>query len=192
MNSIANNFLADSGGPAPTVELTEFGDFTCAQCRRSRALLVSILTVFDGRVRYTYRYYPQEQNEASKMAAVAAEAARRQGQFWPMYQALFAQPTITRSTLSILAIHLGLHHQQFLADLDDEELHHRIEADRCEGYQLGVMTTPTFFVGGQRFYGKLTQSRLAPIVHSQLSHYDQPVLSKVDVSTGVIYWGRGE
>ena len=192
MDSIVNNFLADRGGPTPTVELTEFGDFTCAQCRRSRASLASILTEFDGRVRYTYRHFPANQCEASVMAAVASEAARRQGQFWLMYQALFTQPTITRLSLSTLGITLGLQYHQFLNDLDDEELHYRIEADRREGQQLGVMTTPTFFVGGQRFYGKLTHSRLAPIIHSHLNRWDQPVLSKVDVSTGLIYWGRGE
>ena len=180
------------GYPTPTVELTEFGDFTCARCRQSRALLTSILTSFDGRVRYTYHHFPADRCEASRMAAEAAEAARRQGQFWPMYQALFSLPTITRTTLSMLAISLGLQYRQFLNDLGDKELHHRIEADRREGHQLGVMTTPTFFVGGQRFYGKLTHSRLAPIIHSHLSRYAQSVLSKVDVSNGVIYWGRGE
>ena len=192
MNSIATNFLADMNGPTPAVELTEFGDFTCAQCRRSRPLFDSILTAFDGRVRYTYRHFPADRCEASRMAAVAAEAARRQGKFWPVYHALFTQPTITRTTLSMLAISLGLQYDQFLNDLGDEELHHRIEADLHEGHQLGVMTTPTLFINGERFYGKLTQSRLAPIIHSHLSRCAQPVLSKVDVSNGVIYWGRGE
>ncbi|MBO0931820.1 DsbA family protein [Fibrella aquatilis] len=192
MNSIATNFPADTGGATPSVELIEFGDFTCTQCRRSRPLLDSILMAFAGQVRYTYRHFPVDRCEASRMAAVAAEAAGRQGQFWPMYYALFTQPAITRATLSMLAISLGLQYHQFLDDLDDEELHHRIEANRCEGRRLGIMTTPTFFVGGQRFYGKLTQSRLAPIVRSQLSQYAQPVLSKVDIANGMIYWGRGE
>ena len=116
------------------------------------------------------------------MTAIAAEAARRQGQFWLMYQA------INRSSRSTLDISLGLHYHQFLADLDDEELHHRIEADRREGQQLGVMTTPTFFVDRQRFYGKLTQSYLAPIIHAQVSQYAQPVLSKMDIANGMIYW----
>lgn len=192
MNSIANNFLADMDGPAPTVELTEFGDFTCGQCRRSRSLLTSVLSAFDGRVRYTYRHFPNDRFEASKMAALAAEAARRQDQFWPMHQALFTMPTVTRTTLSVLAISLGLQYHQFLTDLNDEDLHHRIEADRREGHQLGVLTTPTLFVGGQRFYGKMTLSRLAPLIQSHLSRHTQPVLSKVDVVRGMIYWGRGE
>ena len=192
MNSIATNFLADMGGAEPTVELVEFGDFTCGQCRRSRTLLMSVLSAFDGRARYTYRHFPNDRCEASGMAALAAEAARRQEQFWPMYQALFTLPTITRTTLSVLAIRLGLQYHQFLTDLDDEDLHDRIEADRREGHQLGVMTTPTFFIDGQRFYGKMTLSRLAPIIDSHLSLYARPVLSKVDVVKGMIYWGRGE
>ena len=180
------------GGPAPTVELIEFGDFTCGQCRRSRALLTSVLSTFDGRVRYTYRHFPNDRCEAAVMAALAAEAARRQEQFWPMYQALFTLPAITRTTLSVLAIRLGLQYQQFLTDLDDEGLYHRIEADRQDGLQLGVMTTPALFVDGHRFYGKMTLSRLTPLIQSHLSRQVQPVLSKVDVTRGVIYWGRGE
>ena len=192
MNSIANNFLADMGGPAPAVELTEFGDFTCGQCRQSRSLLTSVLSAFDGQVRYSYRHFPKDRCDASRMAAVAVEAARRQDQFWPMYQALFTLPTITRTTLSVLASSLGLQYHQFLTDLDDEDLHHRIEADRREGHQLGVLATPTLFVDGHRFYGKMTLSRLAPLIQSHLSRHVQPVLSKVDVAKGVIYWGRGE
>lgn len=192
MNSTSHNFLADTGGPTDTVELTEFGDFTCTRCRQNRAVLTSVLSTFDGRVLYTYRHFPNDQCEVSKMAAVAAEAARRQGQFWPMYQALFTQPAISRTTLSILAIFLGLHYHQFLNDLDDEALYHQIEADQREGHRLGVTTTPTLFIGGQRFYGKLTLSRLTPIIHSHLSRFTQPVLSKVDVANGMIYWGRGE
>ncbi|GAB4014435.1 DsbA family protein [Spirosoma koreense] len=180
------------GGPVPTVELTEFGDFTGRQCRQSRTLLNSVLSTFDGRVRYTYRYFPNDQCEASGMAALAAEAARRQEQFWPMYQALFTLPTISRTTLSVLAIKLGLQYHQFLTDLDDKALHHRIEADRQEGLRLGVLTTPALFVDGHRFYGKMTLSRLAPLIQYHLSRHTQPVLSKVDVARGMIYWGRGE
>ena len=188
----SNNFPADMGGPTDTVELTEFGDFTCTQCRQNRALLTSVLSTFNGQVRYNYRHFPNDQREASKMAAVAAEAARRQGQFWPMYQALFTQPTINRTTLSMLAIHLGLQYPQFLIDMEDEALYNRVEADQREGDWLGVTNTPTLFVNGQRFHGKLTLSRLSPIIQSHLNRYTQHVLSKVDIANGMIYWGRGE
>lgn len=90
------------------VELMEFGDFTCTRCRQSRELIHTVLRQFEGQLTYTYRHFPARRNEAAILASLAGEAARRQGQFWPMYQALFTQPTINRTTVSMLAIHPGL------------------------------------------------------------------------------------
>jgi protein-disulfide isomerase len=191
MNLPSNKYPAGMDGWVGVVELTEFGDFTCAHSRQHRALLTTILETFGGRIRYTYRHFPNPRNEAAMLAAVAAEAARRQDYFWPMCQALFTQPAISRTMLSLLSIQLGLNYNQFLNDLDDAQLWHHIEADRCEGYRLGVTTTPTLFIGGQRFHGKLTESRLTPIIHSHLDRVHQSILSRVDIANGIIYWGQG-
>ncbi len=192
MHSLPNKFPADTSPLLDTVELMEFGDFACPRCRRNRDLFHTVLTAFEGQISYTYRHFPNDQSEMSRLAALAAEAARRQGNFWPMAQALFTQPTITRTTVSIVAIYLGMNYSHFLDDLGDEHLWQRIEADRREGYRLGVTTTPTLFIGGQQFHGKLTQSRLIPIIRSHLNRCTQPVLSKVDPANGTVYWGLGD
>lgn len=192
MNSLANKFSIHAGPLADSVELIEFGDFACFRCRRQRDLLATILNTFEGQVTYSFRHFPNNRSEPSNLASLAAEAARRQGCFWPMFEALFTQPTISRTTLSILALYLGMNYNQFIEDLDDEQLRLPIEADLREGYRLGVTKTPTLFVGGQQFHGKLTHSRLIPIVRSHLSRSIRPILSKVDAASGTIYWGRGE
>ncbi|WP_020604581.1 DsbA family protein [Spirosoma spitsbergense] len=186
------DLLANTDLPSGTVELVEFGDFGCLRCRQSRDVLSGILRTFDGLVTYTYRYFPARQNELSMLTAVAAEAARRQGYFWPMYNAIFKQPVISQSILSILALYVGLDYEQFHQDIQDEELRHYVETDRHEGHRLGVVTTPTFFINGQQFHGKLTHSRLAPILHRHVDCLSQPVLSKVDPATGAVNWGRGD
>ncbi|GAB2591008.1 hypothetical protein GCM10027190_44520 [Spirosoma areae] len=109
-----------------------------------------------------------------------------------MFQALFTQPAINRTTLSILAIYLGMNYNQFIKDLDDEQLRLCIETDQQEGHRLGVTNTPTLFVGGQQFHGKLTQSRLTSIIRSHLSRSNRSILSKVDSASGTICWGKGE
>ncbi len=177
---------------ADTIELIEFGDFTCSQCRGIRKLLDTIFNEFNGQLTYTFCHFPNHRNESATLAALAAEAARRQGCFWPMFQALFTQPTINRTTLSNLANCLGLNHSQFSKDIDDEQLRLCIEADQQEGHRLGVTKTPTLFVGGQQFHGKLTESRLSSIVRSHLNRSTRPILSKVDAASGTIYWGKGE
>lgn len=178
--------------PSGPIDLVEYGDFGCLRCRQSRDVLSSILRTFDGQVTYTYRHFPAWQNELSMLTAVAAEAARQQGYFWPMYNAIFRQPVNSQPILSVLALYVGLDYEQFQRDMQDEQLHHCVEMDRSEGHRLGVVTTPTFFVNGQQFHGKLTHARLAPIIHRHLSYLNQPVLGKVDPATGTVNWGRGD
>ncbi|WP_020604586.1 DsbA family protein [Spirosoma spitsbergense] len=192
MNSRSNHFFTNAGPLADTIELMEFGDFACSQCRSIRQHIITVFDAFNDRLTYTFYHFPNHLSESSVLAALAAEAARRQGCFWPMFQALFTQPTINRTTLSILAVYLGMNHNQFLDDLDDEHLQLRIETDQQEGHRLGVIKTPTLFVGGQQFHGKLTQSSLSSIIRSQLSRNRQPILSKVDSESGTIYWGKSE
>ena len=192
MRLLPNDFPVNPESTVDAVELVEYGDFTCPQCRQSREVLNTVLNTFKGQITYTFHYFPNYRSELSSLAALAAEAARRQGQFWSMYNALFIQSHINHTTLSRLAACLGLNHNQFENDLADEQLRHCIEADQREGYRLGVTKTPTLFVAGQQFYGKLTQSRLFPIICSQLAHNARHVLSTVDTHSGTIYWGKWE
>ena len=83
--------LAQSAG---VVELTEFGDFKCFQSRSIRKLVDTVVASFKGHISYRYRYWPDTTNTQSLLAAVALEAAKRQGQFGPMYEALLTQPTV--------------------------------------------------------------------------------------------------
>ncbi|WP_020603193.1 DsbA family protein [Spirosoma spitsbergense] len=192
MNSLPNNFTNYTSPLADTIELMEFGDFTCSRCRGIRELLDTVFNAFPGQLTYTFYHFPNHRTEVSTLAALATESARRQGCFWPMFQALFTQLIINRTTLSILAIQLGMNYNQFIDDLDDEQLLLRIEDDQQEGHRLGVTKTPTFFVGGQQFHGKLTHSRLSSIIRSHMNRCTRPILSKVDTASGTIYWGKGE
>lgn len=192
MNSLPNKLSTHTSPLADTIELLEFGDFACSRCRGIRELLDTVFNTFTGQLTYTFCHFPNHRSESSALAALAVEAARRQGCFWPMFQALFTQPTINRTTLSILAIYLGMNYNQFSKDLDDEQVRLRVEADQQEGHRLGVTKTPTLFVGGQQFHGKLTQARLSSVIRSHLSRSTRPILSKVDAASGTICWGKGE
>ena len=192
MNVLPDDFPVNPESTVNAIELVEYGDFTCQRCRQSRTLVNTVLSTFKGQVTHTFHYFPNGRSEPSILAALAAEAARRQGQFWPMYHALFNQSPVSQTTLSTLATYLGLNHNQFVNDLADEQLRHGIEADQQEGYRLGVTKTPTLFVAGRQFHGKLTQARLFPVIRSHLSHHARPVLSTVDSASGTIYWSMGE
>ncbi|GAB3220432.1 DsbA family protein [Spirosoma arcticum] len=192
MNLLPNDIPVNPGSTVDAVDLVEYVDFTCPRCRQSREVVNTVLNTFKGQITYTFHYFPKYRSELSLLAALATEAARRQGQFWPMYHALFKQSPVNQAALSTLATCLGLNHNRFVNDLADEQIRHCIEADQQEGYRLGVTKTPALFVAGQQFHGKLTQSRLFPIIRSHLAQYARHVLSTVDLHSGTIYWGKGE
>ncbi|RIV19482.1 hypothetical protein DYU11_25655 [Fibrisoma montanum] len=171
------------------VELIEFGDFMCPGCRKARQPLLAILSRFDSQVNYRYRHFPNRQQSESWLAAVAVEAARRQGKFWPMYHSLFAQRSLCLDNLSALAVQLGLDVNRFLDDLQDERVYHRIEDDQRAGLLLEVSTTPTLVIDGLRFHGGLTQARLIPLIRQHIRRTTAPVLDTVNRSTGQVHWG---
>ncbi len=188
------NILPVSNGPKTgTIELVEYGDSLCYRSQHIRKAVRAIVGQFKGQpLTYSYRHYPNLGNDQSLLAAVATEAARRQGKFWPMYTALFSQPLINCATLVALALTLELDQSQFLHDLVDDHLYSLIKTDWRVGHLLGVRCPPTLFIGGQQFHGKLTQARLAPIIQFHLSHFRPSILNTVDQKSGVVHWSRGE
>lgn len=154
-----------------SVRITEFDDVTSHRSREVCKLMDAIINSFEGRIVHQYRYYPDPDKDESLLAALALEAARRQGQFRPMYHALLSQSVINGSALLTQAGELRLDQEQFMSDLTSDYVHSIIKADWQEGYALSVHATPTLFVNGQRFYGKLTLSRLMPFVRFHADQY---------------------
>ncbi|MBD2757250.1 DsbA family protein [Spirosoma validum] len=193
MNAIFDTFPVSTDSVTGAVELVEYGDALCYGSQHIRKAICNILDQFQGQpFTYSYRHYPNPANDQSLLAAMATEAAKRQGKFWLMHNALFIQPLINCSVLAALASALELDLSRFLHDLVDDSLYDLIKTDWRIGYQLGVRYPPTLFIGGQLFHGKPTQARLAPIVQSHLSHFRLSVLNTVDQKSGVVHWGGNE
>ena len=192
MDTKHQNLPAKRNPVAGTIELTEFGDFLCPRCPKDRNLLETVLKQFKDKVTYSYRHYPNPASDQSMLAALAVEAAKRQGHFWSMYNALLTQSPINCHTLVELARNLGLDQLQFLEDLLDDRLHSIVKADWLAGYQSGVGSAPTLFVNGHQFHGKLTIARLVPVIRFHLSQSSYPILSTVDQANGIVYWRMGE
>ncbi|MFD2935169.1 DsbA family protein [Spirosoma flavum] len=72
------------------LDLIEYGDFSCRRCQELQKVLTTVLPLFEGRIRYTFRHFPNPDHPQAFLLALTAEAARRQDQYWAMHQALFA------------------------------------------------------------------------------------------------------
>lgn len=146
-----NGLLRDarhSKGPENAdITIVEFGDFECPSCRRSFAMLEPQLEKSSS-VRFIFRHLPLPNHERAMPAAIATEAAARQGKFWPMYAALFTGENTELSDQYIeeSAQKVGLNMEQFRTDSKDPQLRDLIRADEKMATTHRIDTTPTFIV----------------------------------------------
>ncbi|MBM7501172.1 protein-disulfide isomerase [Brachybacterium muris] len=137
------------------VVFVEFLDFECEACLALYPTIEEIRAEYGDRVTFVVRYLPLHANSVE--AAQAAEAARDQGQFEAMYKALFDnatqwghQETSQREAFFSYAEELGLDMERFEQVYDDPATLERIQQSAADAEALGVTSTPTFFVDGQR------------------------------------------
>ncbi len=141
-----------SKGPAKAkITVAIFSDFECPACAQWAPNINQMMTTFQGKLRFVFKHLPLPFHPKAKPAAIAAEAAGKQGKFWQMHDLLFKnQSSLERATFLKLAAQLGLDVPRFEKDLDDTQLAERVNRDFGEANRAGIPGTPTFYVDGQR------------------------------------------
>ena len=137
------------------ISVLVYGDYLCPYCRRLRGVLERLRHALGERLVYVFRHFPNEHaHPGAEFASEAAEAAGRQGQFWPMHDALYArEPPLTHEHVLEAAQSIGLDMDRFNRDLTDPQIRDRVIEDLADGKKNGVTATPTIFVDGQRYDG---------------------------------------
>ena len=133
------------------VNVVEYGDFECPNCKQAAPAVKLLLGRFEGRIQFVYRHFPLEEVHPHALhAAEAAECAGAQGKFWPMHDLLFDnQAHLKVNHLRGYAEQLQLDLPRYTAEMDDHVYLQRIREHMLSGRDGGVRGTPTFFVNGQ-------------------------------------------
>ncbi len=145
----------DKGDPNSEIVLVEFSDFECPACA-AHAQQVASFTEKYPQIKLIYRHFPLSYHQNAQPAALAAEAAGRQGKFWEMHDLLFqrqqqwAEESSPHEVFVEYAQELGLDGDQFDHDTQDNALLEKIKRDTRDGYKVNVDATPTFFLNGQK------------------------------------------
>jgi protein-disulfide isomerase len=143
-------------GPDEAALVIEYADFECPFCAVLSARLAA------RSLRRAFRHFPvRSSHPRAWPAACAAEAAGIQGRFWEMHDLLFAeQGRLEDPHLWQRARELGLDLERFDADRRSEAVAARVRRDFESGIRAGVVTTPTLWVRGELYAGKVEQSTL--------------------------------
>ncbi|MBI5671106.1 MAG: thioredoxin domain-containing protein [Chloroflexi bacterium] len=173
------------GPVAAQVVIIEFSDFSCPHCRDfALETLPRLLADYGDRVRFVFRDAPIL-GPTSGWAALAAECADDQGQFWAYHDLLFAnQGSLDRAALTAFAEQLGLNVDTFDACVDNQTHVDELRTDLAAAQNAGVSGTPTFFINGQRVEGAQPYEVFAAIIDEELERLGLPTGPAENAATG--------
>jgi protein-disulfide isomerase len=156
-------------GPADAkIQIVEFSDFQCPACRVAEQPLRQIFSVYEGKLRFTFKHYPLRMHQWAKDGAYAAECAGRQGKFWEYHDRLYDNQDewTTDKADSILtgyAKDLKLDLAAWQACRQDPATAGAVAADVKDGDDAWVSATPTFFINGRRYIGAAQLSEMGTL-----------------------------
>jgi protein-disulfide isomerase len=131
--------------------IVEYGDYECPYSRRAFREIERVEHLLDGALRFAFRHFPlTEIHPHALAAALAAEAAARQGRFWKMHDLLFhRQQALEDDDLRSYATELELDLARFDRDRAGDEALALIRRDIESGIASDeVHGTPTLFIDG--------------------------------------------
>jgi protein-disulfide isomerase len=161
------------GSVTATVTIIEYASMTCGHCAEFATTTFPALKkkfIDTGKVRFIAREFPLDD-----LAAAAAMLIRsvHQDRYYEALDELFAQQRQWRSTrvqplMTFAIAHLGFSDESVKACLADRQLLDRIAQTRQRAVTLGVSSTPTFFINGDKIEGYQTIQQLERLIASHL------------------------
>jgi protein-disulfide isomerase len=139
------------------VVLVEYLDFECEACKAYYPVLKQLEKDFPNDLKIVTRYFPLQSHKNGMTAALAVEAAARQGKYYEMHDLMYEnQPEWSEKALPSpdlfikYAEKLNLDMNKFKEDAASESAKTRVTRDINEGTILGNSGTPSFFLDGKK------------------------------------------
>ncbi len=169
------------GNKEASVTLVEYLDFECEACGAYYPLVKQLAEEFKADVRFVNRYFPLPGHKNGLPAALAVEAAARQGKYWEMHDKLFAEqkswgekPAADPKIFEGYAQQIGLNMDQYKKDITSKEVKDRVERDKNSGTRLGVSGTPTFFLNGDKIPNPKTPEDFKTFINAAILKVPKP------------------
>ena len=133
------------GNPTGAVTVTEFFDYRCPYCKVASPALPAFLKAHPN-VRLVYKEFPIL-SQSSEDAAKLALAAKLQGRYEPVHQAMMKAPVLDAAATEAILRDNGVDVARAKADAASPAVTKQVEEVRALARAVGVNATPTFIVG---------------------------------------------
>jgi protein-disulfide isomerase len=135
------------------VTIVEFLDYNCPSCKAFSPVLQNLLEGNKNKLRVVLKHYPLVNlsgHESSFLAAQAVQAANKFDKAEQMHYALIQASDINRDFILTTAENSGINKEEFIAQLDSDEIKQEVEADLAATEKFQIRGTPTIFINGKQ------------------------------------------
>ena len=159
------------GGAGAKVTVVEFSDFQCPFCAKGADIMNSLKKAYGNKIKIAFKQFPLPFHKDAKLASQAALCAFEQKDaFWKMHDLMFAdQQKLKIEDLVVKAGMARVDGEKVKGCLGQNKYLAKVEKDIQQGKQLGVKSTPTFFVNGMIVNGAQPLEVFKQIIDEQLA-----------------------
>ncbi len=173
-----------SSSASASVTLVSFSDFQCPACGAYHAVVKQLQSKYKDSLRVVFRHFPLNIHPNAVPAAIAAEAAGKQGKFWEMHDKLYETQADWSDEKSVSDIYvdyakeLGLDVEVFKKDLSDADIQKKINRDVTNGNALGINSTPSFYVNNIKIANPANLEDFDAIINEAMVKASSPSATK--------------
>ncbi len=160
------NFKGSENGE---IKIVEFSDFQCPACQGAYSVSKRIVSEYSNNIKFTYRHFPLTNiHSYAQKAAEASECAADQGKFWEMHDLLFENNTaLSLEDMKGYADEIGVDSSVFVDCVTSGKKASKVAGDFAYGASIGINSTPTFFIDGQK-YSNMSYETFKSIIENKL------------------------
>jgi len=160
-------------GPANApITIIEFGDYQCPYCRKwDLEAWPQIQAAYPGKIRLVYRDFPLYSiHPESEAAAIAADCAGDQNKYWEFHDLLFSDRLpYGKDSYIKYAAQVNLNVDQFTQCITAQKFKDNVSKNYAYASNLGVSSTPTFFVNGIPIVGAQPFESFKQLIDKELA-----------------------
>lgn len=159
-------------GPANApITIIEFSDYQCPYCEQwHQQVFTQMRQNYGDKIRFVYRDFPLSFHPQATPAAEAANCANEQGAFWDFHDKLFSgQLELGEQAFVQYAKDLGLDMARFNECVSSRRYASEVQSDFDFAANLGVQSTPTFFINGIPLVGAQPYATFKQVIDKELA-----------------------
>jgi protein-disulfide isomerase len=154
-----------AGNPKGDVTMVEFFDYNCGWCKKGLPEVVNLIEQ-DKNLRVVLKEFPIFGVD-SEYAAMAAIAAKKQGKYWDLHNALLAhEGKVTKEAVDEIAAAKGIDMARLKKDMDDPEVAKVITGNQALAQSLAINGTPAFIIDTHVTPGYLPAAELMTAIEA--------------------------